>query len=250
MTEAAGQLAQLNGHATPTGLHDRFLGWARARVPDAGPHAAEPHRAEPHGGEPHGSEWVDRRAAVPARRGGMGGTMFHVNQEPGAEIHHIDPFAVPADQRSPVRRLRGRLASPVTLWTAPEPAGLTVSSTLVAEGEPDRLLGLVDPESDLWAAVESAGRFAVTPLNPAHRQLADRFAGLFPSPGGLFAGGTWTDTPYGPVPADAGGWAGCRLDTAREYGWGLLVEATIEAVELAGETDPLLHYRGRYRELT
>ncbi|WP_091100817.1 flavin reductase family protein [Micromonospora citrea] len=233
LTEAAGQLAQLNGHTPPADLHDRFLGWARARVPGDG-------RAGK----------CTRHDAVQARRGGVGGTMFHVNHEPGVEIHHTDPFAVPAGQRSPVRRLRGRLASPVTLWTAPGPAGLTVSSTLVAEGEPDRLLGLVDPESDLWAAVESAGRFAVAPLNPSHRQLADRFAGLFPSPGGLFATGAWTETPYGPVPADAGGWAGCRLDAAREYGWGLLVEATIEAVELAEETDPLLHYRGRYRELT
>ncbi|WP_230689153.1 flavin reductase family protein [Micromonospora sp. WMMD558] len=210
MAEASAHLAQLNGHAPPTGLHERFLGWARARD----------------------------------------GRMFHVNHEPGAEIHHTDPFAVPVDRRSPVRRLRGRLAAPVTLWTAPGPAGLTVSSTLVAEGEPDRLLGLIDPEADLWAAVEEAGRFAVAPLNPSHRQLADRFAGLFPSPGGLFATGTWTQTDYGPVPSDAGGWVGCRLDDAREYGWGLLVDATIETVELAEETDPLLHYRGRYRELT
>lgn len=186
----------------------------------------------------------------PGRARARGGTMFHVNHQPGAEIHHTDPFAVPSGQKSPARRLRGRLAAPVTLWTAPGPAGLTVSSTLVAEGEPDRLLGLVDPESDLWAAVEEAGRFAVAPLGPAHRQLADRFAGLFPSPGGLFATGGWADTEYGPVPADAAGWTGCRLDTAREYGWALLVEATIEAVTLTEETTPLLHYRGRYHELS
>ncbi|WP_240762510.1 flavin reductase family protein [Micromonospora sp. HM134] len=178
-----------------------------------------------------------------------GATMFHVNPEPGAEIHHTDPFAVPTGQRSPARRLRGRLAAPVTLWTAPGPAGLTVSSTLVAEGEPDRLLGLIDPEADLWTAIEDAGRFAVAPLGPSHRQLADRFAGLFPSPGGLFATDAWTDTPYGPVPADAGSWAGCRLDTAREYGWALLVEATIETVEIVADTPPLLHHRGRYHQL-
>ncbi|PZG01368.1 flavin reductase family protein [Micromonospora deserti] len=234
MAEAAAQLGQLNAHSPPADLHERFLSWARAQVP-----------GERSGGTGDGAH----HEADPARRAAAGGTMFHVNQEPGAEIHHIDPFAVPAEQRSPVRRLRGRLAAPVTLWTAPGPAGLTVSSTLIAEGEPDRLLGLVDAESDLWAAAEEAGRFAVAPLGPAHRQLADRFAGLFPSPGGLFATGAWTDTPYGPVPTDAGGWAGCRLDTAREYGWGLLVEATIETVELAEETEPLLHYRGRYRQL-
>jgi flavin reductase (DIM6/NTAB) family NADH-FMN oxidoreductase RutF len=176
--------------------------------------------------------------------------MFHVNQpEPGAQIHHTDPFATPEHERSPVRRLRGRLAAAVTLWTAPGPAGLTVSSTLVAEGEPDRLLGLIDEESELWDAARATRRFAVAPLGPAHRQLADRFAGLFPAPGGLFAAHDWADTPYGPVPADAGSWVGCRLDGARECGWGLLVEATIEMVELVGDAAPLVHYRGRYREL-
>ncbi|MDG4790814.1 flavin reductase family protein [Micromonospora sp. WMMD1102] len=182
-------------------------------------------------------------------------------EPPGGQIHHTDPFATPEGDRSPVRRLRGRLPAPVTLWTAyagttatgepAAPAGLTVSSTLVADGEPGRLLGLVDDESELWAAASASGRFAVTLLGPAHRQLADRFAGLFPAPGGLFATGEWTHTGYGPVPGGAGvgGWVGCRLDGAREYGWALLVEATVETVELTGTAAPLLHHRGRYREL-
>ncbi len=164
-------------------------------------------------------------------------------------IHHSDPFATPEGQRSPVRRLRGRLAAPVTLWTAPGPAGLTVSSMLVADGEPGRVLGLVDEESELWSAIEAAGRFAVVPLGGAHRQLADRFAGLLPAPGGLFATGDWRDAGYGPLPAGAGTWAGCRLATARPCGWALLVEATIERIELGDAGEPLLHYRGRYRDL-
>nr|MDT0659832.1 flavin reductase family protein [Micromonospora sp. DSM 115978] len=168
--------------------------------------------------------------------------------DPGARIHHTDPFATPDPQRSPVRRFRGRLAAAVTLWTCPGPAGLTVSSTTVADGEPGRLLGLVDEESDFWSAADAAGRFAVAPLGPAHRQLADRFAGLFPAPGGLFADpAEWTRTEYGPVPAGAGGWLGCRLDTARRYGWALLVEATIEVAETVDDVPPLIHYRGRYR---
>ena len=164
-------------------------------------------------------------------------------------IHHTDPFATPEGDRSPLRRLRGRLASPVTLWTAPGPAGLTMSSTLVVDGRPGRVLGLVDDESDLWAAIEDAGRFAVLPLRPEHRQLADRFAGLMPAPGGLFANGDWRETDFGPVPADAGTWAGCRLDTARPYGWALLLEGTVEHVEVGAADEPLVHYRGRYREL-
>jgi hypothetical protein len=44
-------------------------------------------------------------------------------------------------------------------------------------------------------------------------------------------------------------WVGCRLDSARPFGWGLLVEATMERIELESESAPLLHYRGRYHEL-
>ncbi len=164
-------------------------------------------------------------------------------------IHATDPFATPEEGRSPVRKFRGRLAAPVTLWTAPGPAGLTVSSTVVADGQPARLLGLLDGESDVWAAIEAAGRFTVTPLEPRHRQLADRFAGLMPAPGGLFAQEPWTQTAYGPVLAEAPTWAGCRLDASRPYGWGLLVEATVEQVTLGGPGAPLVYHRGRYREL-
>jgi 3-hydroxy-9,10-secoandrosta-1,3,5(10)-triene-9,17-dione monooxygenase reductase component len=141
----------------------------------------------------------------------------------------------------------------VTLWTAADPdggrAGLTVSSTLVADGDPARLAGLLDPESDLFEAAQATGRFAVAPLRVPDRQLADRFAGLMPAPGGLFAGAQWRDTDYGPVLADLETWVGCRLESTRPFGWGLLVEATIEHVEVGPDADPLVHFRGRYRQL-
>ncbi|GAA3449364.1 flavin reductase family protein [Dactylosporangium matsuzakiense] len=164
-------------------------------------------------------------------------------------IHASDPFATPDSQRSPVRRLRGHLPSAVTLWTAAgsAPQGLTVSSMLVVDGEPGRVLGLVDDESDLWTALSASGRFAVSLLLSDDRQLADRFAGLMPSPGGLFATGEWEPTDYGPVPAGRT-WAGCRLVGSAEKGWSMLVEAEIERVEFAaGATDALIHERGRYR---
>jgi 3-hydroxy-9,10-secoandrosta-1,3,5(10)-triene-9,17-dione monooxygenase reductase component len=169
-------------------------------------------------------------------------------------IHSSDPFATPEPLRSPVRKLRGRLPAAVTLWTATDPdggrAGLTVSSTLVVDGDPARLLGLVDQESDLWSAAEASGRFVVQPLGPADRQLADRFAGILPAPGGLFLD-RWDSTRWGPILAGRSTWAGCRIDGTRPYGWAMLVEATIEEV-VAGDADepPLVHYRGRYRELT
>jgi 3-hydroxy-9,10-secoandrosta-1,3,5(10)-triene-9,17-dione monooxygenase reductase component len=168
-------------------------------------------------------------------------------------IHSEDPFATPDGLRSPVRRLRGRMAATVTLWTAGEGrgrAGLTVSSAIVVDGEPGRLLGLIDDESDFWVAAQRAERFVVTLLGPQDRQLADRFAGLLPAPGGLFRDEGWRQTPFGPQPGGQRAGAGCRLDAARPFGWGLLVEATIEEVSLGEAVPPLLHHRGRYRELS
>jgi len=175
-----------------------------------------------------------------------------VGEDGGVRIHDTHPFATPDERRDPVRRLRGRLTAPVTLWTAgtgAARAGLTVASTLVADGEPGRLLGLVDEESDLFEALRAGGRFAVQLLDARHRQLADRFGGVLPAPGGPFATGAWRDTPYGPVLDEVGTWAGCRVDADREIGWSRLVEATIDEIHLGGDAPPLLYHRGRYRGL-
>jgi 3-hydroxy-9,10-secoandrosta-1,3,5(10)-triene-9,17-dione monooxygenase reductase component len=167
-------------------------------------------------------------------------------------IHTSDPFATPEGQRSPVRRLRSRLPSPVTIWTAGDlgdASGLTVSSVLIADGDPGRVIGLIDDESELWSSIEAGGRFAVMQLEAEERLLADRFAGLLPAPGGLFRGESWDDTDYGPV-LPGHSWAGCVLDQARPYGWGMLIEATIQTVHLDPEgTTALAHRRGRYLNL-
>ncbi len=150
-----------------------------------------------------------------------------------------------------MRRLRGRLPAAVTIWTAygrdDRPAGLTVASTVVVEGDPGRLLGVLDEESDLYDAARSSGRFAVQLLRDGDDQLSDRFAGLLPAPGGLFAEGAWERTEFGPVRRGLTTWAGCALTQARQFGWALLVEATLVRVAL-GEDDvsPLVRYRGRY----
>ncbi|WP_432833299.1 flavin reductase family protein [Dactylosporangium sp. CA-092794] len=186
------------------------------------------------------------RCSRPSRRGAPD----NPDNMERVSIHASDPFATPDELKSPVRRLRGRLPAAVTLWTAGSgprgEQGLTVSSMLVADGEPGRVLGLVDEESDLWAAAEASGRFAVSLLAADDRQLADRFAGLMPAPGGLFATGEWERTEWGPVPRGRS-WAGCRLVGAEPKGWSLLVEATIERVELVDGSEPLVHERGRYR---
>lgn len=162
-------------------------------------------------------------------------------------IHFTDPFAAPEPDRSPVRRLRGRLPAPVTLWTAPGPAGLTVSSLLVAEGEPGRVLGLLDEESGLYPALVAAGRFAVCLLGPEEQAVADRFAGLAPAPGGWFAQDVWRETRYGPVLAGDRTWAGCVVAGTRRCGWAMLVEGEIATLAVGADAGGVLaHHRGRY----
>ena len=168
-------------------------------------------------------------------------------------IHSDHPFLVPEPDRNPVRRLRARLASPVTLWTArpDDPVGLTVSSMLVADGDPAKLLALLDGDSDLWEALAESRQAAVQVLGWQHRRLADAFAGQSPAPGGPFRMADWTDTAWGPVLTDTSAWAGVRLvdDEPRQVGWALAVEAVVERVEVGADSPPLLHRRGRYVRL-
>lgn len=168
-------------------------------------------------------------------------------------IHPDHPFLPPEHEREPVRRFRGRLTAPVTLWTAADDAGhragLPVSSVVVADGDPAHVLGLVDQDSELWETIERAERFAVAVLRWEHRELADAFAGLMPAPGGPFRVGRWRETEWGPVPEEVTTWAGCRLRDARPLGWSLAVDGELVRIELGDDPDPLLHRRGRYLTL-
>jgi flavin reductase (DIM6/NTAB) family NADH-FMN oxidoreductase RutF len=172
-------------------------------------------------------------------------------------IHSSHPFLPPEDERSPLRRFRGRMAAPVTVWTSAHStgrAGWTVSSMLLADGDPAELLGLVDADSDLADLVEQTRTVAVSLLGWQHRGLADAFAGTAPAPGGPFRMGTWVDTEWGPVLSDAVGWLGARLHPSRPVdraGWSLLVRGTVETVQVAAGPDaqPMAHVRGRYRQL-
>jgi flavin reductase (DIM6/NTAB) family NADH-FMN oxidoreductase RutF len=160
-------------------------------------------------------------------------------------IHASNPFPSEPD---PARRFRGRLGGAVSLWTAGSGAaraGLTVSSVMVANGDPARVLGLLDPDADLVEALRGTGRAVVQLLEWADRALADAFGGVAPAPGGPFRLGRWTDTAYGPVLADRTH-ALVRLEEIVEVGWSLLATAVIEQVVMADDHHPLEHRRGRY----
>jgi flavin reductase (DIM6/NTAB) family NADH-FMN oxidoreductase RutF len=163
-------------------------------------------------------------------------------------IHSDHPFVPPEGERDPLRRVRGQLPAPVTVWaagTGAERRGLTVSSVLVAAGDPAHVLGLVDEESDLWSPRPET--VVVNVLGPQHGYLAEAFAGTVPSPGGPFTQGEWSDSDWGPVLDDAASWLGIRLvdEPVRHVGWGLLLDGVVEHVETRS-SDVLTHVRGRY----
>jgi flavin reductase (DIM6/NTAB) family NADH-FMN oxidoreductase RutF len=149
------------------------------------------------------------------------------------------------------------MPSPVSIWTTlldGRRSGWTVSSFLVADGDPAQLVGLLDEDSDLADAITESRTVAVSLLGWQHRALADAFAGVAPAPGGAFRLGTWTDTAWGPVLDGAVGWAGGRLteENLDHAGWGLLVRVLVEQVGIADAADDgvLAYLHGRYRRLT
>ncbi|OFW63326.1 MAG: hypothetical protein A2135_07795 [Actinobacteria bacterium RBG_16_67_15] len=164
-------------------------------------------------------------------------------------IHDDHPFADPEDERDPVRRFRGRLAAPVTLVTSGRPdrrAGLTVSSMIVAEGDPARIYFLCGTTTDLWEAVLSTGAFVVHVLERSSRHLSEVFAGIRPSPGGPFAGLDPTDSRHGPVIPSLRTRARCTLAGFEDTAGHALVEGIVDEVELHDLTEPLQYFRGRY----
>lgn len=163
-------------------------------------------------------------------------------------IHPGHPFPTPDD---PVRRLRGRIGATVSLWTAgtsdDDRAGLTVSSWLVAGGEPGRVLGLLDPDADLTDVLLDTGRGVVQLLGWPDRDLADVFAGTAPAPGGPWQTTGWEWTDHGPRLAHATTWATVEVEHDVDVGWSRLVTCVLRDV-VVGDDDapPLVHRRGRY----
>lgn len=170
----------------------------------------------------------------------------------GGFIHDEHPFTTPPDLRDPARQLRGRLTSGITVFTAGGPGswtGLTVSSVMIAEGEPSRLIALVGEATDLWPAIEESRSWVVHILGSGDRELSDRFAGIRPSPGGLFNGLDVEDTPWGPLLRGIGTRAFCCLERSVETGFHRLATGVIDQIDLDDLHDPLVYYRGKYRTL-
>lgn len=167
-------------------------------------------------------------------------------------IHSEHPFKPDPADRDLARRFRGRLAAGVTIVTAgrdPDWTGLTVSSLLVVQGEPAQAHLVVGPSTDLWDTAAETGLFIIHICRYEDRRMADVFAGLWPSPGGFFAGVSVTQSQWGPVLGDLPDRAYCRFESREEVGWSGVVVGLIEQVEVSDLQDPMVHFRSGYHRL-
>jgi flavin reductase (DIM6/NTAB) family NADH-FMN oxidoreductase RutF len=167
-------------------------------------------------------------------------------------IHSEHPFRPGPDDGDQARRFRGRLAAGVTIVTSgPETGrtGLTVSSLVVIEGDPALVHLVVGPTADLWDTAAETGRFIVHICRQDDNKLADVFAGLAPSPGGMFINAAIEQTEWGPALTDLRDRAYCSFETAHETGWSGVIVGRIDRVAVSDLADPMVHYRSAYRRL-
>jgi 3-hydroxy-9,10-secoandrosta-1,3,5(10)-triene-9,17-dione monooxygenase reductase component len=167
-------------------------------------------------------------------------------------IHTDHPFVPDPDERDRTRRFRGRLTAPVTIVTAgtdDKRTGLTVSSLIVIEGEPPQIFMVVGPTSDLWDVTGETGRLVVHVCGEGDNGRSEVFAGLRPSPGGVFAGSSTEMSEWGPVLTDIPDRAFCTVSKREEIGYSGLVTARIDEIEVSNLSNPLVYFRGRYRAL-
>lgn len=167
-------------------------------------------------------------------------------------VHDDHPFETPAGQRDPARRFRGRMAAPVTVVTSgagDHRTGLTVSSLVVAEGDPSRVYFLLGSTTDLFYGLQETGKFVVHVLEHQDQALADVFAGLRPSPGGKFTDLNVEQSEWGPVLTDVKTRAYCTFEGGDEETFFIIAEGRVDKLELSDIDEPLVYFRGRYRKL-
>ena len=119
---------------------------------------------------------------------------------------------------------------------------------MVANGEPARVLALVDPDSDLADGGRGApAARSCSCCRGPHRDLAEAFAGTAPAPGGPFRTATFEDIALGSAARrrDQPG-PERRWRPRPSVGWSTLLTLAVDEVSVGDDDEPLVHRRGRY----
>lgn len=131
----------------------------------------------------------------------------------------------------------------VSFFHQGEPAGMTVNSFTSVSLEPPLILFCPKVDCRFSEDLAAGKPFAVSVLSREQGDVCLHFAGqpnLRESP--------WTSGDQGlpPLVKDALGWLRCRVDSVHRHGDHFVVVAGVEQVDVTGDGDPLLFYRGGY----
>lgn len=144
-------------------------------------------------------------------------------------------------------------ASGVTVVTANSPKlglqGMTVSAFCSVSAEPPQILVCLNEAADTGEGILQSGCFAVNVLEKAQQGISNQFAGGC-SHEDRFANSPWTAGETGaPLLAESLMSLDCTLVDRVKAGTHWIVIGEVQAV-VCREGEPLLYYRGAYRQLS
>lgn len=152
--------------------------------------------------------------------------------------------------RQEFRRVLGHFAAGVTIVTTVDangaPYGLTATAFTSVSLEPPLVLVCIDKLSESYPHLRASGVFAVNLLRTGHEHLSRHFA---VSGGDKFRDMTYhRGTTGAPLLPDALGYLECRTVEVVEGGDHTIFLGQVEAAD-ARDGEPLLYYRGAYRQM-
>lgn len=141
----------------------------------------------------------------------------------------------------------------ITMWDeGHRPCGMTATAFASVSADPLLVLVCINRATRTYDHVAAAGRFGVNVLGSAAHEISDYCS----RPGGdklldedwLADTGTW----HCPALSGALAFLDCQIDQEVQAGTHAVIIGTVEGIGLASlaqHFEPLLHFRGRYRQL-
>jgi len=159
-----------------------------------------------------------------------------------------DGFLAP-EHKAPMREVLGHFATGVTVITAMDeggPTGFACQSFHALSLDPALVCFCVGRTSSTWPRIRAAGRFAVNVLERGQERLCRNFA---VSGGDKFSGVAWEPSPLGsPLLDGVMAWVDCTIAAVHDGGDHHIVIGHVRDLHAHGG-DPLLFFRGQYRQL-
>ncbi|QGZ59007.1 flavin reductase family protein [Paraburkholderia acidiphila] len=150
------------------------------------------------------------------------------------------------------REALGHYASGITVITSHvdnEPVGFTCQSFYSVSMSPPLVSFSVMSSSGSYPKIRRAGRFAVNILSDEQVRISNQFARRGTD---KWHGVEWQESPLGnPVIAGSLHWLDCEIHAEHAAGDHLIVIGEVKALNLqeAAATQPLLYFKGRYRNI-